>query len=214
MNGRLRWLPHLASVPAMRSLTIRKCLTFLTGLAALTTAAVAQLPSKMPGDDTNGAFVRVLRNADGSREEFRRIPGDKTLVKTTYSAPPKSTVRMVTVYKMDAQGNPRSCKIYDGAKQELFKVSYGYDKTYGRIVEEHMFDSRVKRIDPASNKEKPVRIFRYTYDAQGNRGKPISIVLIPGKLADDIFGAGSALERNPFNDDKAANPRSKPVGNR
>ena len=66
---------------------------------------------------------------------------------------------MVTVYRMDEQGNPRSCKIYDGQQQELYKVRYGYDKQWGRLVEEQMFDSRVKRIDPNTGEEMPVRQF-------------------------------------------------------
>ena len=44
-----------------------------------------------------------------------------------------------------------------------------------------MFDSRVKNRDPDTGKEMPVRRFIYTYDAQGNRSKPISIVLKPGR---------------------------------
>ncbi len=153
-------------------------------------------------------------NEDGSRTVFRRSPDDRTLIKKTYSA--NGVMRLKTVYRMDTHGNPRSCKIYDGQGNELFKVRYGFDKRWGRLVEEQMFDSRVKRPNPDTGEEMPVRRFIYTYDAQGNRSKPIAIVLKPGKRAQDLYGAkASALKRNPFDDEnpaKRANPRSRPVG--
>jgi hypothetical protein len=101
---------------------------------------------------------------------------------------------------MDGNGNTLSCKIYDGSKTELYKVRYGYRKSDGQLVEEQMFDSRVKRINPATGQEMPVRRFIYTYDANGKRSAPISITLTPGKRAEDLYkGAGpSALEANPF----------------
>jgi hypothetical protein len=167
---------------------------------------------EIPEDEVEGPFVRVKLNEDGSRTVFRRSPDNRTLTKRTYS--PNGVLKMITVYRMDANGNPRGCKIFDGQEQELFKVGYGYDKTWGRLVEERMFDSRVKNIDPESGQEMPVRRFIYTYDAQGNRSKPIAIVLKPGARAEDVYHGPSALEKNPFDEAPAdpANPRAKPVG--
>lgn len=179
-------------------------------------AIVLALPcaGQIPEDEMEeGPFVRVKLNEDGSRTIFRKSPDNRTLAKKTYSA--SGVLRGRTIYRMDRNGNPRGCKIYDGRGNELFKVGYGYDKTWGRLVEERMFDSRVKTIDPDSGKEMPVRRFIYTYDAQGNRSKPISIVLRPGAKAEDVFGSGpSAYEKNPFDEPpkKQANPRAKPVG--
>ena len=67
---------------------------------------------------------------------------------------------------MDPHGNPTGCKIYDGQKNEMYKTSYGYRKSDGQLVEERMFDSRVKRIDPDTgllarieNREAIVEVF-------------------------------------------------------
>ncbi len=192
------------------------CRGLLVAVVLTATAArvVAEAPPP-PKVEAEGPYVRVMRNQDGSSTVFRRSPDNRTLTKKTLTA--QGTVQSITVYRMDPEGNPRSCKIYDGQNQELFKVSYGYDKQYGRLVEERMFDSRVKRIDPNTGNEMPVRRFLYTYDAQGNRSRPVSIVLTPGKKADDVYHvAPSALDRNPFDDkdkkDQPANPRAKPAG--
>ena len=99
---------------------------------------------------------------------------------------------------MDAHGNPMNCKIYDGQKTEMFKSRYGYRKSDGLLVEEQMFDSRVKRVDPNTGEEMPVRRFIYIYDALGKRSAPISITLTPGKTAEEVYGGPSALEANPF----------------
>lgn len=145
-------------------------------------------------------FVRVMRNQDGSTAIFRRTPDNEVLEKRTFSA--DSVLTMLTVYRMDKKGNPLGCKIYDGLKQELFKARYGYDKETGRLVEEQLFDARVKRLDPTGQYEMPVRRFLYTYDANGKQNKPISIVLRPGKTADEMYARPSALTDNPFDAQK------------
>jgi hypothetical protein len=157
----------------------------------------------------DGPNVRVMRHDDGSRTVFTRTPDNRTLTKRTFTA--NGGLSMLTIYRMDANGNPLSCKIFDGLKQEIYKAGYGYHKTTGQLLEERMFDSRVKRIEPNSGKEMPVRRYLYTYDAQGRRGKPISITLVPGKTAEEIYGSPSALESNPFDDEagKSAPPSGR-----
>ncbi|MEY3394234.1 MAG: hypothetical protein RL346_470 [Verrucomicrobiota bacterium] len=148
-------------------------------------------------DAVDGPNVRVMHQDDGSRTVFVRSPDNRTLTKRTFSK--QGVLTMVTIYRMDQHANPTGCKIYDGDKNELYKVSYGYRKSDARLVEERMFDSRTKRIDPQTGNEMPVRRFIYTYDALGNRSAPISITLIPGlKTADEVFGKSSALDKNPF----------------
>jgi hypothetical protein len=168
-------------------------------------------------DDFNsvdGPNVRVTRQKDGSKTLFIRTPDKRTLTKKTFTA--NGQLCLVTTYRMDANGNPLGCKILDGQKTELFKVAYGYRKSDGMLMEERMFDSRVKRLNPADGSEMPVHRFIYTYDAQGKRSAPLSITLTPGKTAEDVFGAGpSALESNPFADEKQAkpaNPNARAVG--
>jgi hypothetical protein len=147
-------------------------------------------------DAVDGPNVRVMRHNDGSKTIFTRSPDNRSLTKRTYG--PKGVVKMLTIYRMDEHGNPTGCKIYDGNKNELYKFSYGYRKTDGKLAEERMFDSRVKRIDPKTGNEMPVRRFLYYYDALGNRSAPIAITLIPGADPEDFFGAPSALDKNPF----------------
>lgn len=165
-------------------------------------------------DAVDGPNVRVTRHEDGGRTVFTRSPDQRTLTKRTFGA--NRNLTMVTVYRMDPNGNPLSCRIYDGQRQELYKASYGYHRENGRLIEERMFDARVKRIDPESGREMPVRRFIYTYDAQGNRNHPIAINLLPGRKAEDVFLiAPSALELNPFDGDgrAPANPNARPLGN-
>lgn len=182
---------------------------------ALLLAATAR--AEVPGLDVKGPYASVKTNKDGSREYFSRTRDMRSITKQTKSA--DGTLRLTTVYRLSPQGNPLTCDIFDGKGTRLFKSRYGYDPkpglTYGKLVEEQMFDARVKRTDE-SGREIPVRRFLYTYDAQGNRNAPISITIVPGKTAEEVFGP-SALEFDPFDGAKPesseqANPRAKPVG--
>jgi hypothetical protein len=149
----------------------------------------------------DGPNVRVMRHEDGSRAMFTRSPDNRILRKKTFSA--NGVMTMLTIYTMDSNGNPRGCKIFDGQNQELFKVSYGYHKNTGQLVQEKMFDSRVRRTDPNTGSEMPVQLVVYLYDAEGKRSAPIVYNLLPGKTFEQVFGVkASALESNPFNDGK------------
>ena len=158
--------------------------------------AASAYSEKSDFEAVDGPNVRVTRHDDGSRTIFSRSPDARTLTKKTYSS--GGALFLVTIYRMDAQGNPMNCKIYDGKKNEMFKSRYGYRKSDGQLVEEQMFDSRVKRIDPNTGEEMPVRRFLYTYDALGNRSAPISITLTPGKTAEEVYGKPTALDADPF----------------
>lgn len=147
--------------------------------------------------EVDGPNVRVLRHEDGSRAIYVRSPDNRLLTKKTYS--PNGIVTMVTEYKMDTAGNPRGCKIRDGQNNEMFKVSYGYHRVTGLLVEELMFDSRVKRINKDTGKEQPVQRVAYLYNAEGKRSAPIVFNYLPGKTFEQVFGVkSSALDRNPF----------------
>jgi len=148
-------------------------------------------------ESVDGPNVRIMKMEDGSRAVFVRSPDSRTLTKKTVS--PNGVLTMLTTYRMDANGNPLSCKIKDGLGTEMFKVSYGYHKVTGMLVEELMFDSRVKRINPANGKELPVQKIVYLYDAEGKRSAPIVYNLLPGKTFEEVFGVkSSAIEANPF----------------
>ncbi len=169
-------------------------------IGAITTALFLALPcSAEENEVVDGPNVRIMRLHDGSRATFIRSSDNLTLTKKIRF--PNGPLLMVTTYRMDANGNPRGCKIRDGQNQELFKVSYGYHKVTGLLVEELMFDSRVKRLNPANGKELPIQRIVYLYDAEGKRSAPIAFNLLPGKKMEEVFGVkSSALESNPFNE--------------
>ncbi|MGD7652814.1 MAG: hypothetical protein ACQCXQ_06345 [Verrucomicrobiales bacterium] len=182
----------------MNPLAIGKILILIIGLAFST----GDLAAKANDDlmEVEGPNVRVLRHQDGSRTRFTRTPDNRVLTKKKYS--PNGILTMITIYRMDTNGNPIGCKIYDGRQQQcLFKVSYGYRRSDGQLVEERMFDARVKRTNPNNGKEQPVQRICYVYDGQGNRSAPIVFNLLPGKTFEQVFGVkSSALETNPFNE--------------
>ncbi len=186
----------------------------LTAAAILLATAVCGAAQQAAGDfnAVDGPNVRVMRHEDGARTFFTRTPDNRTLTKKKFSA--NGALMMVTVYRMDSNGNPIGCRITDGQGNLLFKVSYGYRKSDGQLVEERMFDARVVRKDPNTGKEMPVQRICYVYDAQGNRSAPIIYNLLPGKTFEQVFGVkSSALDTNPFKEKAGlANPNARPAG--
>lgn len=164
--------------------------------------------------EVDGPNVRVTRHEDGSRTMFTRTPDERTLTKKKFSA--NGVLNMLTIYRMDANANPIGCKIFDGKNELLYKVSYGYRKSDGQLVEERMYDARVTRRDPNTGAEMPVQRICYVYDAQGNRSAPVVYNLLPGKKMEEVFGEkSSSLETNPFKTGgpgTPANPNARPVG--
>ncbi len=149
-----------------------------------------------------------MRHTDGSTTRFTRSPDNRVLTKRKLSA--NGVLNMLTIYKMDRHGNPTGCQIFDGNNQQLFKVSYGYRKSDGQLVEERMFDARVRRRDPHTGKEMPVQRICYVFDSQGNRSAPIVINLLPGKKMEDVFGIKSSeLEVNPFDSSLPGTPLNR-----
>ena len=205
--------PLLASLRAMNLKTLLAPMVLLVGIAA----------AEVPGLEVKGPYSSIKRNKDGSFEEFWRTPDATTITKKLKNA--NKTLLTTTVYRVSKVGNPLTCDIFDGKGVRLFKSRYGYDKrpglTQGKLLEEQMFDARVVRKDPQTGQEMPIRRFIYTYDTRGNAYAPIAINLIPGKMAEDVFGAGpSGLQFDPFEGaplpgkekEKTANPRGQKVG--
>lgn len=199
----------------MKTLATWKILTLALGFLMATDSGCKARDKDF--DSVDGPNVRVLRHDDGSRTLFTRSPDNRKLTAKKFSS--GGVLSLMTVYTNDANGNPIGCKISDGQGNLLYKVSYGYRKSDGQLVEERMFDARVVRKDPNTNKEMPVRVVKYVYDAQGNRSKPMVFTLIPGKMFEDVFGNPSTPstlpEKNPFKETpagKQANPNARPVG--
>jgi hypothetical protein len=198
----------------MNPLATWKILAAVLGLAVVICGSASGNEAAKEFDAVDGPNVRVMRHEDGSRTMFTRTPDNRSLTKKKFSA--NGVLTMLTVYRMDRNGNPIGCKIYDGQNRVLFKVSYGYRKSDGQLVEERMFDAQVKRKDPNSGVEMPVQRICYVYDARGNRSAPIVYNLLPGKTFEQVFGIkSSALESNPFRENAPggpANPNARPVG--
>jgi len=195
----------------MKPLAIWKILWLVFVLSPLSLNAANDLEA------VDGPNVRVMQHKDGSKSIFTRSPNNLVLIKKTYS--PAGVLTLTTVYRMDANGNPMSCKIYDGQKNELFWVRYGYRKSDGQLVAEEMFDSRVKRTNPKKpDEEIPLQVVRYVIDAQGKRSAPMVYNIQPGKTFEEIYGSkSSALQSNPFKGDRPAavpTQRPKPSGGR
>ena len=189
----------------MRTATAKLAPLYLLLLGCLTCAAQnarKQFPDQYQEKwEKSGPNVRFMRHYDGTRTEFRRSPDDRTHTKKTYNS--NGRLSLVSVYRMDTNGNPRACKIFGKRKELLYTVKYGYHREHGRLVAEDMFDAQRKRTHPKTGKELPVRRMYYTYDAQGNRSRPICYVFIKGRTAEEVFGKNKERptyvpEENPF----------------
>lgn len=194
----------------MNPLAILKIVTFT---AALVVSSISDAKPAKDTQEVDGPNVRVMRHEDGSRTLFTRTPDNRVLTKKKFSA--NGVLNMLTIYRMDANSNPLSCKIFDAQNELLFKVSYGYRASDGQLVEERMFDARTPRKDPHTGKEMPIQRVCYVYDTQGNRSAPVVYNLLPGKTFEQVFGVkSSALGTNPFKENapaETANPRAKPL---
>lgn len=133
---------------------------------------------------------RFQTNQDGTKTEFHRM-GDRaqTLVKKQFSK--AGILQLMTIYRLDRRGNPINCELVDPRGQRLFNVLYGYDRQTGRLVEEAMFDARVKQKNPETGEEMPVMRFIYMQDSRGNNQRPIAMTLIEGKSAEEAFQLGA-----------------------
>jgi hypothetical protein len=196
-------------------------MTFRTILALAAFVLATPLHGQgLPGLDIDGPFARVKRNEDGSVTTFERGNDKRSLTKVTKT--PAGNITLKTIYRLDENGNPLRCDIYDGLGNKLYKTRFGYSKrqgpTFGKLVQELLYDVRVKRFFPGTKEEQPVHMFLYRYNADGSPQLPIGITLIKGKTAEEIFGRGISPEAQALPDLEEleevdpANPSAQPVG--
>lgn len=155
----------------------------------------------------SGVRTQTKMNQDGSFTEFKLGENEQILSMKTYGERKGGNgdrvLLMSIIYTSDDQGRLRSGRIYDGNKNILFRVRYGYHEKTGRLVQENMYDARKKVMKPVLNengqplkdangqpimKEFPVRKLHHRYDAQGRPARPIAINTPEGKLAEELFG--------------------------
>jgi len=199
------------------------CLSFLLTLnffsaGTLLTATAQEIPDE-------GPHVRIMKNSDGSSTQFKRDHTNTRLEQSSFmeKANGEKIVRTRTVYRRDINGRLRSGIIEDGKKNKLYRIIYGYDKDTGRLIAENMYDARVtRRNDPKDlTKETPVRALRYSYNAQGQRSKPIVYVGVQGKTAQELqqwieknnYQDGTMPIDDPFRNN-TVNPNARPLKKR
>jgi hypothetical protein len=182
-------------------------------IIALFLALVMQPLHASEADAVDGPNVRVIRHGDGSKSVFTRSPDNRVVVKKTFSA---GRLSLITEYRLDGLGNPMACNIYDGQKNRLFRVDYGYSKINGQLVMERMWDCRVKRYYPKNpTVEMPVQVVEYLIDAQGKRSMPIVTSTLPGKTFEEVYGSKtSAMDPKMFDEGNPGKPGGKPAGRR
>ncbi|MGE9270381.1 MAG: hypothetical protein ACQKBU_06215 [Verrucomicrobiales bacterium] len=193
---------------------------FRSLLAVILTLALVPAASAqgLPGIDIEGPFVRIKRNEDGTRTIFERGNDERTMTKITKT--PAGNITLKTIYRMDKNGNPLKCEIFDGLGSKLYKTRFGYSMrpgpTYGKLVQEQLFDTRVKRYKPGTKEEMPVHVFIYRYNPDGTAQLPIGISLVKGKTAEEIFGhkveTQALPDLNELEEAEPANPNARPLG--
>lgn len=97
------------------------------------------------------------------------------------------------VYRMDKNGSPFGCRIFDDRKNEIFKVLFGYRKSDGTLVEERIFDMKSKRLNDRGQ-ELPVGRILHVLDAASGETK---VNLVDLAAVDLPSGIGEGF-RNPF----------------
>lgn len=164
-------------------------------------------------DAVDGPNVRVKRHEDGSKSVFTRSPDGKVVTKRTQNA--AGRVTLVTIYRMDENGNPRACDIYDGRKTRLYKVAYGYETKYGQLVREQMYDCRVRRVWKNNpSEEMPVQVVEYLVNAEGRvAGKPVIRNYHEGNTFERDYGAAtSAMDPKMFDEPVSGGTTKPPAG--
>lgn len=134
-------------------------------MAWLISNAHAQSPD-LPNESRD--LSRVVRHPDGSRSVYIRQKGVSGMKCATYTASGK--LAAINDYREGKHGQLVGCTIYNSNRQPIYKVAYGYDSS-ARLIEERMFSHPEGKL---------VQRVIYTYDAGGNRNKPLIISLNPG----------------------------------
>lgn len=87
-----------------------------------------------------------LKNDETYTLWTRRITEDGSLV-NQYQFEAGGEVSLKTIHRLNQNGSPLSSKIFDEKNNELFKISYGYRRSDGMLVEERIFDSQNEKLD-------------------------------------------------------------------
>ncbi len=148
----------------------------------------------------NGPNVRVMTLGNGGRAVHLKSADGRSLTRKSFTA--AGLLEFISVFRLDERGNPLGAKLYDGARQELFRVSFGYRKSDGKLIEVRMFDSRQKHMDVDGVTELPVLRKICGDDPEGKMTLGPAIIVRPAVGAEEAIKNGvepMILDGNPFN---------------
>lgn len=136
--------------------------------------------------------VRIGLVHDRTYVLWTRVPTENGSVLTQYHFEVSGGISFKSVHRVDLQGSPQGSRIFNETDREILKVSYGYRKSDGRLVEERIFDSQEKRVDD-EGKEEPVRRVVHSFDVGGSLTSEI-LDLMPASLPPNL----DLVFSNPF----------------
>lgn len=148
----------------IRFMTVRLLSFFLCGWTALLLIGSQSMAQSPDLNTEDRDLVRVTRHPDGARSIYKREKNKPGMRCATYF---QGKLVAINDYLEGKYGQLVGCNIYDYKRELIYQVSYGYDRR-SRLIEERMYRAGDKKL---------VQRVIYTYDAAGNRNKPIIISL-------------------------------------
>jgi len=177
----------------------------LTRLLPLILLMVPALPC--PAEDKRiEAFSRIHYHRDGTRTESLKDGTGTRIKEKTYNE--NSVLVFVREFETDRKGRLRNGVIYDGKKNVLGSMYYGYDSATDQIVGERLFNAKgniIRRLfypgalkDPRFAK----RFVAFNYDPDNPAAKPVADTkdvkpVRPVEQAQDSFDPGTPMGKGP-----------------
>ncbi|SHJ60265.1 hypothetical protein SAMN02745181_2153 [Rubritalea squalenifaciens DSM 18772] len=172
-------------------------------------AAVATEPRALPPSPVTPVTPVSTPEAGQLHSEYQANPENTVLVRHIFRLQPDGTKTGLARihYRRNRSGRISSAQIYDAEQTLVARCVYGYEKTSGRFVAENMFEAQLKRTSPNdSEREKPIRAIRYTYDHKDQRSKPLVFAndesALPEFLQSVGLENGTMPDEDPFADKK------------
>lgn len=180
-------------------------MTSFTRLLPLLLLMVPAFPC--PAEDKRiEAFSRIHYHRDGTRTESLKDGTGTRIKEKTYNE--NSVLVFVREFETDSKGRLRNGVIYDGKKNVLGSMYYGYDSATDQIVEERLLNARgriIRRLfypgalkDPRFAK----RFVAFNYDPDNPEAKPVADTkdvkpVRPVEQAQDSFDPGTPMGKGP-----------------
>ena len=150
-----------------------KTLRLLFILPLLAAAAQAQTGKQA------GAYSRIFQHLDGTRTESFKHGNKNTIEELTYK---NNILHCIRVFTTDSKGRTRQGVIYDGKRNPLGSILFGYDFATDQLVEERQFNKKGQLIRklfyPGAIKNRPEfarRFVAFTYDPDNPDAKPVQV---------------------------------------